>query len=262
MVMPMDRYERTLNGAALWIAYFREYPEAFAEQYLHIKLRLFQKILLIMMFWSTIFVLIACRGIGKTYISAIYCVTRCVLYPGTKVCIASGKRSQAINVLEKITQELMPNSPELCAEIKETKTNGTNAYIIFHNTSVIKVVTAAESARGNRCNVLLLDEYRLISKDTIDTILRKFLTQRRMPKYEQLTDKERKREYAKEKNLTMYLSSAYFKDHWSYTKCLDTFKAMLDDKRRQFVCGFPYQLSIEEGLLDPETVADEMSESD
>lgn len=37
---------------------------------------------------------------------------------------------------------------------------------------------------------------------------------------------------------------------------------MLDDKRRQFVCGFPYQLSISEGLLDAETVADEMSESD
>lgn len=54
----------------------------------------------------------------------------------------------------------------------------------------------------------------------------------------------------------------YFKDHWSYQKCIDTFKAMLDDKRRQFVCGFPYQLSISEGLLDAETVADEMSESD
>lgn len=37
---------------------------------------------------------------------------------------------------------------------------------------------------------------------------------------------------------------------------------MCDDKRRQFVCGFPYQLSIEEGLLDAESVADEMSESD
>ena len=54
----------------------------------------------------------------------------------------------------------------------------------------------------------------------------------------------------------------YFKDHWSYQKCIDTFRAMLDDKRRQFVCGFPYQLSISEGLLDAETVADEMSESD
>lgn len=160
--------------------------------------------------------------------------------------------------------ELCPASPELRAEIdeKQTKVNGTNAQIVFKNTSVIKVVTASDSSRGNRCNVLLLDEYRLISKDTIDTVLRKFLTLRRMPRYSELTDEERKREYAKEKNLTMYLSSAYFKDHWSYIKCVDTFKAMMDDKRRQFVCGFPYQLSIEEGLLDPETVADEMSEAD
>lgn len=145
---------------------------------------------------------------------------------------------------------------------KETKVNGTMAKVMFKNTSVIKVVTASDTSRGNRCNVLLLDEYRLINKDTIDTVLRKFLTLRRMPRYSQLSDEERKIEYAKEKNLTMYLSSAYFQDHWSYTKCLDTFKAMMDDSRRQFVCGFPYQLSIAEGLLDPETVADEMSESD
>ena len=71
--------------------------------------------------------------------------------------------------------------------------------------------------RGNRCNVLLLDEYRLISKDTIDTVLKKFLTLRRMPRYEELTDAEKKIEYAKEKNLTMYLSSAYFNDYILYT---------------------------------------------
>lgn len=45
-------------------------------------------------------------------------------------------------------------------------------------------------------------------------------------------------------------------------KCVDTFKAMIYDEKKQFICGFPYQLSIEEGLLDPESVADEMSESD
>lgn len=160
--------------------------------------------------------------------------------------------------------ELKPVSAELRAEIneKESKINGTNAQIVFKNTSVIKVVTASDSSRGNRCNVLLLDEYRLISKDTIDTVLRKFLTLRRMPRYEELTEEERKREYDKEKNLTIYLSSAFFKDSWSYQKCVDTFKVMMDDKRRQFLCGFPYQLSIQEGLLDAEAVADEMSESD
>lgn len=253
-----------MEGAAYWGSYYRNNPDKFVKDYLHLNLKPFQKILIVMMFWSTIFVLVACRGIGKTFISAIYCVTRCILYPGTKVCIASGTRGQAIMVLEKILYELKPASPELRAEIndKESKVNGTNAQIVFFNTSVIKVVTASDNARGNRCNVLLLDEYRLISKDTIDTVLRKFLTLRRMPMYEELTEEERVSEYSKEKNLTMYLSSAYFKDHWSYTKCVDTFRAMVDPSRHQFVLGFPYQLSIKEGLLDPEAVADEMAESD
>lgn len=260
----MSRAQRVMNGAALWGAFYRYNPDRFAADYLHLRLKLFQKILLVMMFWSNVFVFIACRGIGKTFLSAIYCVTRCILFPGTKVCIASGTRGQAINVLEKIMYELKPASPELCAEIdeKQSKVNGTNAQIVFFNTSVIKVVTASDSARGNRCHVLLLDEFRLINKDTIDTVLRKFLTLRRMPRYEELTEEERRIEYAKEKNLTMYLSSAYWKDHWSYTKCVDTLKAMIDPNRHQFVCGFPYQLSIAEGLLDPETVADEMSEQD
>ena len=206
----ISRYEKILNGAAFWGAFYRHNPDKFAEDYLHLRLKRFQRLLLVMMFWSTTFVLIACRGIGKSFLSAVYCVIRCILFPGTKVCIASGTRGQAINVLEKIMLELKPLSPELCAEIdeKQTKINGTDAKIVFKNTSVIKVVTAKDSARGNRCHVLLLDEYRLISKDTIDTVLRKFLTLRRMPRYEELTEKERKIEYAKEKNLTMYLSSA------------------------------------------------------
>lgn len=260
----MTRTEKVMAGAAYWGAFYRENPDEFAKDYLHLKLRRFQKFLLVMMFWSNIFVLIACRGLGKTFLSAIYCVVRCILYPGTKVCIASGTRGQAINVLEKIMYELKPISPELRAEIdeKQSKVNGTNAQIVFFNTSVIKVVTASDSARGNRCNVLLLDEYRLISKDTIDTVLRKFLTLRRMPRYAELTDEERKREYSKEKNLTLYLTSAFFKDHWSYLKCVDTYDAMIKDGKKQFICGFPYQLSVEEGLLDPEDVADEMSESD
>lgn len=259
-----DRYNRVLDGAAYWASFYRENPEKFVDEYLHIKLKLFQKILISMMFASTVFCWIMSRGGGKTFLSAIYCCVRSILYPGTHICIASGTRGQAALILDKIEHELVPKSPELRAEInwKDTKTNGTIQQIVFRNTSIIQVVTAGDSARGHRCNVLLLDEYRLISKTVIDTILRKFLTFRRMPDYIELSDKEKKREYDKEKNLTLYLSSAFFKSHWSYDKCLDTFKAMLDDRRRQFVCGFPYQLAIYEGLLDPEMVQDEMSETD
>lgn len=54
----------------------------------------------------------------------------------------------------------------------------------------------------------------------------------------------------------------FFTDHWSYEKCTDTFRLMLDDTRHQFVCGLPYQLAIKEGVLAADTVADEMAESD
>lgn len=260
----MSRIAKITEGAARWCAYYRANPHRFAKDYLHLNLHLFQKILIIMMNWSSTTAFIGSRGIGKSYLSAVFCVIRCILYPGTKICIASGTRGQSINVLEKIMLELKPASPELAAEIdeKQTKINGTNAQIVFKNSSYIKVVTASDSARGNRANLLLLDEFRMIAKDVIDTILRKFLTQKRMPRYEELTKEERKKEYAKEKNKTMYLSSAYFVDHWSYLKCTDTCQFMLNDTKHQFVCGLPYQLSVAEGLLDAETVADEMAETD
>ena len=194
----------------------------------------------------------------------MFCVTRAILYPGTKIVIASGTRGQSVNLIEKILLELRPISPELASEIdeKQTKKNGTDCQIVFKNTSVIKVVTASDSARGNRANVLILDEFRMISKDIVDTILRKFLTLRRMPKYSELTKEERLAEYGKERNKIMYLSSAYSMDHWSYTKCLDIKDGMTDEAKSDFICGLPYQLSIYEGLLDRNVVEDEMSESD
>lgn len=260
----MNRKDKIVNGAALWCAYYRANPHRFAKDYLHLNLHLFQKILIVMMNWSSTTAFIGSRGIGKSFLSAVFCVIRCILYPGTKICIASGTRGQSINVLEKIILELKPNSKELAAEIdeKETKINGNNAQIVFKNSSYIKVVTASDSARGNRANLLILDEFRMIAKDVIDTILRKFLTLKRMPRYEELTKEERKAEYAKEKNKTMYLSSAYFVDHWSYLKCTDTCRFMLNDTKKQFVCGLPYQLSVTEGLIDADTVADEMAETD
>ena len=261
----MTRREKIMQGVDVWTAFYRANPHRFVHDYLHVDLHLFQKILIVMMNLCVVLCFIGARGIGKTFLCSIFCVVRAILYPGTKVVIASGRRSQAVNVLEKIMLELKPNSPELAAEIDErqSRTTGQNPQIVFHNGSYIKVVTASDSARGNRANLLLIDEFRMVSKDTIDTILRKFLAQKRSPRYRDLDKEARRKALEKELNQTFYLSSAYFADHWSFLKCKDTFKAMLSDKeRRQFVCGLPYQLSIREGLLDEEAIEEEMSETD
>ena len=263
-VIRMTRTEKILHGVGVWTAYYRARPHKFAEDYLHLDLKLFQKILLIAMNINTIFIMIAARGIGKSFLSAVFCVIRCILYPGTKICIASGTRGQAINVLEKVLLELKPLSPELALEIdeKETKINGTNAQIVFKNRSYIKVVTSTDSARSNRANILILDEFRMIKKWVIDDVLKKFLTYRRMPRYTELSVEQRKAEWSKEKSMTVWLSSAYTTDHWSYTKCLDTFESMKLGRKRHFVCGLPYELSIKEGLLDRSVIEDEYVESD
>ena len=109
----------------------------------------------------------------------------------------------------------------------------------------------------NRANILVCDEFRMIDKDTIDTVLRKFMTASRETGYSH----KKKYKHLKERNKEIYLSSAYFKSHWSYEKVRDYARNMLDDTKRYFTCSLPYQLSINEGLLDEGQVADEMSES-
>ena len=260
-----SRRERVIEGMAIWGSYYRENFDLFVEEYLQLDfLKWFQTMLLVMMNRSRVFLWIAARGMGKSFLIAIFAVARCILYPGTKVVITSGTRGQSINVLEKIQTELMPVSPNLCNEIDmaKTKFSGQDAKVMFKNSSYIKVVTASDNARSNRANILIVDEFRMVKKDTIDTVLKKFLTSRRMPPYKDLTDAERKVEYAKEPNKSCFLSSAYFKDHWSFNKMLDTFKLMLDDSQTDFVCGFPYQLSVQEGLLFSEDVESDMLESD
>ena len=208
-----SRRSRVIEGMAIWGSYYRENIDIFVEEYLQLDfLKWFQTALLVMMDRSRTFLWIAARGMGKSFLIAIFVVIRCILYPGTKVVITSGTRGQSINVLEKIQTELMPVSPNLRNEIDmcDTKFSGQDAKIMFKNSSYIKVVTASDNARSNRANILIVDEFRMVKKDTIDTVLKKFLTSRRMPPYRDLTPAERKAEYAKEPNKSCFLSSAYF----------------------------------------------------
>lgn len=260
-----SRRDRVIEGMAIWGSYYRENIDVFVVEYLGFYfLKWFQTILLVMMNRCRVFLWIAARGMGKSFLIAIFAVCRCILYPGTKVVITSGTRGQSINVLEKIQTDLMPRSANLRNEIDMTKSkfSGQDAKVMFKNSSYIKVVTASDNARSNRANILIVDEFRMVNKDTIDTVLKKFLTSRRMPPYLELTEDERKAEYAKEPNKSCFLSSAYFKDHWSFNKMMDTWDAMLKGNGTDFMCGFPYELSIQEGLLFAEDVEGDMLESD
>jgi hypothetical protein len=192
----------------------------------------------------------------KTWLTAVFCCVRAILFAETKIIIAAGSIKQSREVIEKI-DDLRKTHPNLDREISDLSTGQNDPKVEFHNGSWIKIVASNQNARSKRANLLIVDEFRMVDLDIITKVLRKFLTAPRQPRY--LNKPEYK--HLQERNKEIYLSSCWYKSHWSWQKVLAYVKAMTDGKN-YFICGLPYQLAIAENLLMKEQVLDEMQESD
>lgn len=156
-----EKTEKLMDGIGYWASFYRKNPQRFVLEFLNMKLKLFQKILIYMMMVSTNFLYIASRGSGKTWLTSLYCVVRCILYPGTKICVASGVKSQAVEVITKIETDFLKNyswgSQNLRNEISFISSSVNNARVDFKNGSWINIVTSNDNARHNRANIIVVD---------------------------------------------------------------------------------------------------------
>lgn len=257
--------ERLMNGVAEWCAFYRSRPDIFAEEYLGLSLKPFQKILLYCMIHYNYTMFLASRGLGKTWLTALYCVIRCILYPGTKIVVAAGKKGQAMKLVTEKIPELISKSKTgmLKREIKgsiRTSMNTDDPNVEFVNGSWIKVVAANQNARSARANILVLDEFRMIDPSVYKNVLRRFLAASRQPGFLDKPEYKNKQEYL-ERNQEIFLSSCWYKFNWSYERYRVFIRAMLEGKK-YFLCGLPYQFAIKEGLTNKEQLLDELSEED
>lgn len=256
---PKSKSERIREGLDIWTSFYRANPHRFAIDYFGMTwMRPFQHILLVLILNLTYSMIIASRGMGKTQIVAAAICVKCTLYPGTQVVISAGNRGQSLNVIKKIVDEFMPRSPNLCFEIESFKTNQSDAYIKWKNTSIVKVATARDSARSLRANWVVNDEFVQIKKTIIDTVIRKFKAGQRTPGF---YSKPEYKDYPKEPNQETYISSAFYKWHYSWEKFKSFFKSMV--RGENYMCvGFPYQLPVSEGYYPMSQVQEEMQEDD
>lgn len=252
-----DRTNTIMNIVAERASYYRANPHRFAEEFLGIQLKLFQKILLYAMMVYDNFFFIAARGLGKTYLVALFAVCRCILFPGTKIIACSATYKQGKEIILKITDDFMQKSSLLRNEVSKWSTGQNDCYVYFKNGSWIRVVTASENSRGARANILIIDESRMIPQHLVDTVLRPMNAAPRSPKY--LNNPE----YAhlQEMNKEMYMSSAWYQASEMFDKVKAYTANFLDDHYKYFICDLPYQLSIQEGLLIREAIQNEMSEA-
>ena len=79
--------DKIMNIVAERAGYFRKHPDKYVEEVLGIRLKLFQKILLVAFNYYNFSTYLAARGQGKTWLTALFCVVRAILYPGSKIAV-------------------------------------------------------------------------------------------------------------------------------------------------------------------------------
>ena len=78
-----------------WNTFFRRNPQLFIKMYFGINLHLFQKIIIYLMARFPLVVLICARAVSKSFMTALFACSQCVLYPGIKVVVCAGTKGQA-----------------------------------------------------------------------------------------------------------------------------------------------------------------------
>lgn len=260
--LSQEKARKTMNVVAWKAGYYRQNPHRFVSEVLltenNFKLKWFQKILLWAMVHYNFIMYLAARGQGKTFLTAIFCCVRCILWPKTQIVVTAGTLKQANEVLLKIQDILMPQSTILRSEIKSWNIGQNDASIYFWNDSYIKTRTSSQNARSARANCIIVDEFRMVDKEIVDTVLKKFLSDPRHPGYLNRPEYE----HLQERNKEIYMSSCWLKSHWSWDKARAYTANFLDDTKKYFIAGLSYQISIREGLLMRSQLEDEFSEQD
>lgn len=85
-----NQRENLRDGVKTYTAFWRANTHRFVADYLQINLHIFQMILVYMMDKSTFFLIVASRGLGKSFLIAVYCCARAILYPHSKIIVSAG----------------------------------------------------------------------------------------------------------------------------------------------------------------------------
>jgi len=241
-----------------FIAYYRIHLDKFAIEILGLKLHLFQRLILRAMARYQYTMLICCRGLGKSWISAVFFVCSCILYKGLKCGIASGQGQQARNVIvQKIKGELA-NNPNIAREIVfPINTSASDCVVNFRNGSEIRAIVLGrnqgDGARSWRFHYLLIDEARLVPDSIISTILIPMTKTKRPVAIDHMQQ---------EKGKVIFISSAFLKTSDLYKRFTYFFNKMKEGNKNYFVCALDYKVGIEAMIFDAEDIEEERNKPD
>lgn len=251
-----EKKERLKN----WIGFYRSNPHRFIEDYFGIHLHPYQVLMIWMLQRSNLAYIVASRAAAKTWIIAIWTLTLCVLYPGIKVIVCSKTLSQGGILLSEKMRELQNRYSNVAREIDHITTNSNTYECIFHCGSSINVVPSSDSARGNRCNYVVIEEARLVPREILEKVIKPFL-EVRTPPY------RLKPEYVNIKDLIeegriSYITSAWYTAEYWYTYVKSCIKRMCNGDSTANFLALDYFITLFHGIKTKEMIKNETEDMD
>ncbi|MFM9972940.1 MAG: hypothetical protein ACKVQK_31575, partial [Burkholderiales bacterium] len=179
-----------------------------------------------------------------------------ILYPNSKIVIVASTKEQAGIMIEDKIKSLQSDYPNLAREILNIVTNMNKWAVEFHNGSNIQVVASRDSSRGKRSNYTIYEEFRLIDKEVLDSVIRPFAFIRQVPylnipKYSEYVEEPKE----------VFISSAYHKGLWWWTETKKNIIAMVKGLNAGFI-AFDFRIAIEHKIKTLKQIKNEISKMD
>lgn len=227
-----------------YVTFFRRNIDIFCEDFLEIPLHQFQKNMLIEIQESDIATLVCSRGSSKSFCTAIAALYFALMYSNCNILVVSLTLAQSnLLIASKIEKELSNPKTGISPVLRQLRKDGwmeikkdqqTGGYIVeFDNGSKIFSCALAESLRGNRAQVVILDEAAICSKSLYQQVaeptltLRQFGGHNNFPEVQDFTPKQ------------IMLSSARTKSNWLWKYLVNTVEGFFNKRSRTkygFMC--------------------------
>lgn len=160
--------------------------------------------------WTTQFnLMVMGRGTGKTWILALLCVLRALLYPREKIVIISATYRQAQFVFDEVVKFYLesPYFRQACIKDPTKGPNSCEIQLSQGGKIIAYPLGDGSKIRGARSNTLVIDELAQVSNDIIDMVILPILNTKADPFSKEGRD-----------NFLVMASSAYYQFNHLYDR--------------------------------------------
>ena len=251
-----ERLLNQLDNLRYLISFFRKYPDLLVDYmkgpdstfHFYFYQRVFLRIVMRHRYVYATFP----RAYSKSFLSMMALMLRCILYPGAQLFVTTGGKQQAASITVAKIEEICKLIPALSNQINwnrgVSKKSKDDVNYVFKNGSVINILAAKESSRGQRRTGGLMEECVLIDQTALNEIIIPTTNVDRL-----LPDGTRHKEQIINKS-QIYITTAGWKNSFAYDKLIELLIRSLIQPDEVMIMGGTYETPIIEGLLNEDFV--------